>query len=203
MKVIKNYNDEELLGLIRDGINIDKAIKFLYIQYFNFLSIYVQQHNGSKQDSEDIFQETIIALVELVQQNKFRGDASFKTILFAINKNTWLNELKRRNRAELREEKFELGKENIDKGVDNYIANREARKQVDDIFDKIGENCKKILLAFYYENQPMKEIAITMNYENEQVLRNKKYKCLKQLEQLLTADTALAKTLKNALQYGR
>lgn len=203
MEVFKNYNDDQLLLLIRNETNIDDAIKYLYKQYFTGLSIYVQQYGGSKQDAEDIFQETIVAFIELVQQNKFRGDASIKTLLFAINKNTWLNELKRRSRAELREEKFEIARDNIDQGIDNYIAGREGRKKVLDILDKTGEGCKKILLAFYYENLSMKEIATMTNYENEQVLRNKKYKCLKHLEQLLTADPALAKTLKDALQYGQ
>lgn len=203
MEVFKNYNDDQLLLLIRNETNIDDAIKYLYKQYFTGLSIYVQQYGGSKQDAEDIFQETIVAFIELVQQNKFRGDASIKTLLFAINKNTWLNELKRRSRAGLREEKFEIARDNIDEGIETYIAGREARKKVLDILDKTGEGCKKILLAFYYENLSMKEIATMTNYENEQVLRNKKYKCLKHLEQLLTADPALAKTLKDALQYGQ
>ena len=203
MEVFKNYNDDQLLLLIRNETNIDDAIKYLYKQYFTGLSIYVQQYDGNKQDAEDIFQETIVAFIELVQQNKFRGDASIKTLLFAINKNTWLNELKRRSRAGLREEKFEIARDNIDQGIDNYIAGRESRKKVLDILDKTGEGCKKILLAFYYENLSMKEIATMTNYENEQVLRNKKYKCLKHLEQLLTADPALAKTLKDALQYGQ
>lgn len=203
MEVFKNYNDDQLLLLIRNETNIDDAIKYLYKQYFTGLSIYVQQYDGNKQDAEDIFQETIVAFIELVQQNKFRGDASIKTLLFAINKNTWLNELKRRSRAGLREEKFEIARDNIDEGIETYIAGREARKKVLDILDKTGEGCKKILLAFYYENLSMKEIATMTNYENEQVLRNKKYKCLKHLEQLLTADPALAKTLKDALQYGQ
>ena len=203
MEVFKNYTDDQLLLLIRNETNIDDAIKYLYKQYFTGLSIYVQQYDGNKQDAEDIFQETIVAFIELVQQNKFRGDASIKTLLFAINKNTWLNELKRRSRAGLREEKFEIARDNIDQGIDTYIAGREARKKVLDILDKTGEGCKKILLAFYYENLSMKEIATMTNYENEQVLRNKKYKCLKHLEQLLIADPALAKTLKDALQYGQ
>ena len=203
MEVFKNYTDDQLLLLIRNETNIDDAIKYLYKQYFTGLSIYVQQYGGSKQDAEDIFQETLVAFIELVQQNKFRGDASIKTLLFAINKNTWLNELKRRSRAGLREEKFEIARDNIDEGIETYIAGREARKKVLDILDKTGEGCKKILLAFYYENLSMKEIATMTNYENEQVLRNKKYKCLKHLEQLLTADPALAKTLKDALQYGQ
>jgi RNA polymerase sigma factor (sigma-70 family) len=202
MEVIKNYSDDELLRAIRDDVNMDKAIMYLYRNYFGGLSIYVQQNQGTRQDAEDIFQETIVAFIQLVQQNKFRGDASIKTFLFAINKNTWLNELKRKGRAEVREVKFETARDNVDEGISHYIAAREARTQVLTIMDKLGESCKKILLAFYYENLSMKEILTTMNYENDQVLRNKKHKCLKQLEQLLTADTNMAKILKEALQYG-
>lgn len=203
MEVFKNYGDEELLQAIRDDINMDDAIRYLYRNYFDGLSIYVQQNQGSRQDAEDIFQETIVAFIQLVQQNRFRGDASIKTFLFAINKNTWLNELKRKGRAGVREAKFETARETIDEGINHYIAGREARTQVLDIMDKLGESCKKILLAFYYENLSMKEILSTMNYENDQVLRNKKHKCLKQLEQMLTINPALAKTLKDALQYGQ
>jgi hypothetical protein len=39
----------------------------------------------------------------------------------------------------------------------------------------------------------------TLNYENEQVVRNKKYKCLKQLEQMMMAEPDLVKNLKSAL----
>ncbi len=203
MEVIKNYGDEELLQAIRDDINMDDAIRYLYRNYFNGLRVYVQQNQGSNQDAEDIFQETIVAFIQLVQQNRFRGDASIKTFLFAINKNTWLNELKRKGRAGVREAKFENARETVDEGISHYIAGREARNQVLGIMEKLGEGCKKILLAFYYENLSMKEIIGTMNYENDQVLRNKKYKCLKQLEQMLQAYPALAKTLKEALQYGQ
>jgi RNA polymerase sigma factor (sigma-70 family) len=203
MEVIKNYGDEALLRAIQDDINMDDAIRYLYRNYFEGMSIYVQKNQGSRQDAEDIFQESIVAFIQLVQQNRFRGDASIKTFLFAINKNTWLNELKRRGRAGVREAKFETAKETVDEGISQYIAGREAREHILVIMDKLGEGCKKILLAFYYENLSMKEILTTMNYENDQVLRNKKHKCLKQLEQLLTADPVLAKTLKDALQYGQ
>lgn len=203
MEVIKNYGDDELLQAIRNNMHIDDAIRYLYRHYFEGLAMYVQQNSGTREDAEDIFQETVLAFIQLVQQNRFRGEASVKTFLFAINKNTWLNELKRKGRAEARDAKFEKGRETVDEDISQYIAGREARMQVMDIMDKLGEGCKKILLAFYYENMPMKEILKTMNYENDQVLRNKKHKCLKQLEQMLTANPALAKTLKAALHYGQ
>ena len=202
MEVIKNYDDETLLRAVKEDVNIDDAIRHMYRNYFEGLSIYVQKNKGSRQDAEDIFQESIVAFIQLVQQNKFRGDASIKTFLFSINKNIWLNELKRRGRAGTREAKFETGKDTVDNGIIHYISGREARTQILAVMDKLGDACKKILLAFYYDNLSMNEILQTMDYENDQVLRNKKYKCLKQLEQLLTADPAMAATLKEALQNG-
>jgi len=64
---------------------------------------------------------------------------------------------------------------------------------------QLGENCQKILLLFYYENLSISEILETMEYENEQVVRNKKYKCLKQLEQMITENPILKQTLKDLL----
>ena len=196
-----NYDDAELIRDLKADTASGKVIEYLYRANFEALSFYIQQNQGRRQDAEDIFQEVIVAFIELVQKDKFRGESSIKTFLFSINKNMWLNELKRRNRAVVREQKFETSKELVDAGSNDYITAREARQQVMAVMEKLGDVCKKLLLAFYYENQSMKEIVQTMSYENEQVLRNKKHKCLKSLEQLLTADPALAKTLKNALQH--
>lgn len=195
------YDDDGLMQMIKRDAITDKAIKFLYSAHYERLSVHIQQNQGSQQDAEDIFQEVIVAFIELVQRGKFRGECSIKTFLFSINKNMWLNELKRRNRSVVRETKFEIARDPADAHSGDYIAGREAQQQVITVMDKLGEVCKKILLAFYYENLTMKEIVQTMNYENEQVLRNKKHKCLKNLEQILNANPALAKTLKSALQH--
>jgi RNA polymerase sigma factor (sigma-70 family) len=200
MHIAGNYDDAELIRDLKADAASGKAIEYIYKANFEVLSVHIQQNQGSRQDAEDIFQEVIIAFIELVQKDKFRGESSIKTFLFSINKNMWLNELKRRNRAAVREQKFETTKELADTDSSVYIACREARMQVIAVMDKLGDVCKKILLAFYYENQPMKEIVQTMSYENEQVVRNKKHKCLKSLEQLLTGNPALANTLKTALQ---
>jgi RNA polymerase sigma factor (sigma-70 family) len=201
MQAEKNYADGELIAMIKDAARLDAAITFLYRQHFEILCTHIEQNQGSRQDAEDIFQEALVAFINLVQKNKFRGEAGIKTFLFAINKNMWLNELKRRGRAVARETIFENEKQTADPGINNIITGREARLQMLAVMDKLGETCRKILLAFYYENLAMKEIVKTMDYENEQVLRNKKYKCLKNLEQLLTNNPLLAQTLKAALQY--
>ena len=201
MEVVKNYTDNELLSAIQMGQDLNPVLRYLYRQYFEGLCMYVEQNNGNRQDAEDVFQEVLVSFIELVKLNKFRGDSSIKTFLFSLNRNIWLNELKRKDRSLARELKYEKQKEGNEADVSEYIAGRESRKQVLDIVERLGEGCKKILLSFYYENLSMREILAQTEYETEQVVRNKKYKCLKQLEQLLMTNPSIAKTLKTVMKY--
>ena len=104
MEVVKSQHDSELVADIKAGDNLDKAIRSLYRDHFESLSWYVINNNGSRQDAEDIFQEVIVAFIEVVQQNKYRGESTIRTFLYALNRHMWLNELKRRGRALAREE---------------------------------------------------------------------------------------------------
>ena len=49
----------------------------------------------------------------------------------------------------------------------------------------------------------MKEILQKVNYDNEQVLRNKKYKCLKGLINMVNSSPEIKENLKTALQNGK
>ena len=98
-----------------------------------------------------------------------------------------------------REEKYERGQAQSETDVSNIIGDREAKLQVMNVVERLGETCKKILVMFYYENLSVKEMLTALEFENEQVVRNKKYKCMKQLEQMIALDPALKQTLKNVL----
>lgn len=199
MEVIRNFPDSELVANLRSGQRMEETIKAIYRSNFEGLCWYVMNNSGSRQDAEDIFQEVIISFIELVQQDKFRGESTVKTFLFSLNRYTWLNELKRRGRALAREEKYEKGQERVELDTSHYIADREGKEAVLRVVSELGDTCKKILLLFYYENLSMKEILDRTDYETEQVVRNKKYKCLKQLEQMVNANPALKETLKNLI----
>jgi RNA polymerase sigma factor (sigma-70 family) len=203
MKVVKKYTDGELIEAIKSPINADveSAIRYMYDMHYEMLKIYTCQNKGNDEDAQDVFQEVLVSFIDVVKKDKFRGESSIKTFLFTINRNIWLNELKKRGRAEKRDTIFETEKDTTLMDVSHIISQNETRKQILNIVDELGEICKQILLAYYYENLSMKEILVNVDYESEQALRNKKSKCLKQLEQLLTANPTMAKTLKTALQY--
>ena len=201
MEPIRNFPDSEMVVNLRTGQRMEETIKAIYRSHFDSLSWYVINNSGNRQDAEDVFQEVVVSFIDLVKKDKFRGESTVKTFLFSLNRHVWLNELKRRGRALVREEKYERGQDNMELDTSHFIADREGKAEVTRLVGELGETCRKILLLFYYENLSMKEILEVTEYDSEQVVRNKKYKCLKQLEQIVNENPALKQTLKNLL-YG-
>lgn len=199
MEVIRNFPDQELVAGLKSGQRLEEMIRSLYRDYFESLAWYVTNNSGTRQDAEDVFQEVVVTFIDLVQKDKFRGESTVKTFLYSLNRHIWLNELKRRGRALAREEKYEKGQERVEPDTAWLITERENKSAVISLVEQLGETCRQILVMFYYEDLPMKKILETMPYENEQVLRNKKYKCLKQLEQMLNQHPTLKNSLKNLL----
>jgi RNA polymerase sigma factor (sigma-70 family) len=193
------YSDTELLRALQQQKPPDSAIRHLYVSYFEMAAAYIRQNSGNQQDAEDIFQEVVINFIELVQKQRFRGDTSINNFLYSITRHIWLNELKRRGRSIRREEKYEREKVRTEAEPGGSPADPEAKAQLMKVIESLGDACKKILLAFYFEGLPMREILGQMDYQNEQVLRNKKYKCMKQLEEMLTANSKLAQLFKSSL----
>lgn len=199
MEVIRNFPDSEILNNLRSRDKMDTAIRAIYNQFSGPLHWYILNNNGNQEDAEDIFQEVVINFIDLVQKDKFRGESTLKTFLYSLNRFTWLNELKKRGRSLVREERFEKEQDRLNEDGAEGMEEREGKMQVLNTLESLGDTCRKILLLFYYENMSMKEILDTTDYESEQVVRNKKYKCLKQLEQMLNKNPALKKSLKNLL----
>ena len=197
MGIRKDYTDAELVMALSTAEQRDEAIRFMYQKYFGTLSNYILQTKGSAQAAEDVFQEVLLTFIEIVRDNKFRGASSVKTFLYSLNRNIWLNELKKRGRQRIREVNY--GSSDIG-FVDTaeLIQGRESRFQMLDMLQRLGEDCKKILRAFYYDNLPMAEILTLTDYENEQIVRNKKYKCMKKLAELIASIPALAQSLKSS-----
>jgi len=190
--------DTEIIDNLSGDKSLDDTLKYLYRAYFEYTGRFVLNNNGRWQDAEDVFQEVLIAFIQLVKAGKFREESSIKTFLYALNRNVWLNELKRRGRAQIREAKYEIGRPD-EENITAIVEAREASAGLMKVMDELGETCKKLLMLFYYENRSMKEMLLELHYENEQVVRNKKHKCIKKLEQIISGNKNLYDQLKNFL----
>jgi RNA polymerase sigma factor (sigma-70 family) len=200
MKVEVHYDDVELIAAIGDKRELNKAIQFIYQHYAATVSSFIIHYGGSRQDAEDVFQETVVSFIDIVTRGKYRMEASVKTFLVSVAKNVWFNEIRKREKAGNREKQFELGRDQKEMDIGHLIGDLEKKRQLRDLVYKLGEPCRKILMLFYYENLSMKELVDHLPYENEQVIRNKKYKCLQQLTLFIKENPLVAKQINEPLK---
>ena len=104
--------------------------------------------------------------------------------------------MKKRLRTDFREQRFESGRAQTDDAINEWINESEQKRQLRELVSQLGEPCRKLLTLFYYENLSMKEILTHLPYGNEQVVRNKKYKCLQQMTEIVKQYPEIAGQLK-------
>jgi RNA polymerase sigma factor (sigma-70 family) len=189
------FSDAELEEAIREKNMLEQAIRQIYQQHAEITRSFIMGKGGTAQDADDIFQETVIAFIDTVQKGKFRQESGIRTFLISISKHLWYNEIRKRQRAENREKLYESDREIEEEGIGRIIQDRELKQQLNQLLHDLGDSCRKILELFYYENLSMKEIVSHMHYENEQVVRNKKYKCLQQLTDKMKQNPLAAKQI--------
>ncbi|HSZ34135.1 MAG TPA: sigma-70 family RNA polymerase sigma factor, partial [Puia sp.] len=166
------FSDAELLEAINEKDLLEQAILQLYQDHLEAAKAFIMSKGGTKQDADDIFQETVVSFIDCVQKKKFRQESGIRTFLISISKNLWYNEIRKRERAGRREIIFEMDRDQPETAVIETIQYREMKKELNQLLQDLGESCRKILELFYYENLSMKEIVDHLHYENEQVVRN-------------------------------
>jgi RNA polymerase sigma factor (sigma-70 family) len=186
------YNDESIIDALLKN-KIEAAVECLYEQYFDEVIEYIVFRGGLEDDGADIFQESILGLIDLIKDGKFRGESSIRTILFAIVRNRWHKDLRTRERRRKREELYSMHEnESWDAIPDDITVNN-----IYILLDRIGETCKNILIGFYFESKSMRTLLEEYDFKNEQVLRNRKGLCMKKLKELLMEDKTLLQNLKS------
>jgi RNA polymerase sigma factor (sigma-70 family) len=193
------FSDSELVQAIQEKQMLEPAILQLYKEHAEITRSFIKGKGGTEQDADDIFQETVVSFIDSVQKSKFRQESGIRTFLISISKNLWYNEIRRRQRAGNRERLFEEDRDQGDPDIGEIIRDRELKRQLNQLLKDLGDSCRKILELFYYENLSMKEIVSHLHYENEQVVRNKKYKCLQQLTDKMKLNTLAARQINDLI----
>ncbi len=181
--------------------DINKPVQFLYQNYYEGVLAMIKSKGGNEEDAADIFQETVLTLVDKIKNNQFRGESSVKTFMVSVARNLWLHELRTRGRRNKREVTYFA-----DADVQETIGDRQFCKVETDtmkkIFDAVGDVCTQILTGYYYEELSMRQLLERFDFENEQVLRNRKSKCMKKLKEILSSNIQLLDQFKTLCLYG-
>lgn len=183
----KDYSSQEkLIKAIQ--ANDEHVLKGLYKENFYKTEQYILKNNGSTDEAKDVFQEAFVTVWEQVQDNKFvpKNESALNGYLYTIAKNKWLNHL---NSAHYRKTNsydsnniHVLNEESTEMNVE--LESNDDINEVASAFNRLGEACKKLLSAFYYDNKSLREIAKLFGI-TEASARNKKYRCTEKLRTLV------------------
>lgn len=192
---MKNWSDEEIIFCLRgEKDKRDLALEQLYAKLYPVIKSYILKNNGSDDDAADIFQDAIIVFYDKVRQDQFQLSSSIRTYLYSVCKHLWLNKLRAQKKVVSLTEDSDFI--TVDPLSLNVIGSKERNEFLLKLLESLGEDCKKVLVYYYYERLKMKEIASRMNFATDQVAKNKKSSCLKKLKLIVSQSPRMKDILK-------
>ncbi len=148
-------NELLLIRAFKEGN--EQAFKKLFDKYHQKLYAYLFRLLDSKDDAEDIVQETFIKIWE--KRDQFIEGYSFDAFLFKIAKNAFIS----LTRKKINQNVFDLNPEILarpdDYNSDTYVILNETREIIEKIINRLPKKRKEIFRLRRIENLSRKEIS--------------------------------------------
>ena len=166
--------DKKIITLIRNG-NRNRAIRELYNLYPKVKSG-VLSNGGTEDDAREIFHDSLVLLIEKVEQPDFELTSKLSTFLYGINHFKWMNEMRKQQKSP--ETRWSDAIQVSADEVDYDEEKDELLKSLAKVLDTVSEKCKKIITLFYYQKKKMDEIANELEFSSVKSAKTQKYKCM-------------------------
>lgn len=169
-------NDCQLITDLKKQENA--AYGILYASYYPSIKHYVLRNSGTDDDARDVFQETLLALMDNISREGFELSASLKTYVFAIAVNIWLKKLRSAKKTT-----DDIITDLADTSLTSLEHRETAAEQTDllkQIFNSVTGHCQLLLIKTFLEETRREQLMKEMGYKNTHTFDNQKYKCLMQ-----------------------
>lgn len=170
-------NDPQTISGLKERDNA--AYKLLYTFYFPGIERFVRKNNGNTADAEDVFQETILVLLDKVPKEDFILTSSIKTYIHAVARNIWLKRLRESRRIAPIAADLELADLSFAEW-EHYEDMRNQRNSIQKLFDRLTRHCVLFLTKTFLTGASREKLMEEMGYKNTHTFDNQKYKCLEQ-----------------------
>lgn len=155
-----------------------KGIEQIYADFLPRIVKLITTKGGSHDDAEDVFQEAILIMYEKANAANFSLTSNFYTMLHGICRNLWGNRLQKKSFGEVtipEDLKYTTGE-----SIEEDIQQAEEKQVFWDAFQKLGEDCRK-LLSLFFEKIKMEEIMKIMGFGSIGYTKKRKFQCKEKL----------------------
>ena len=190
-----HFSDEAIIEGLR--LRSDYIINFIYKEFFPIIKFLVTENGGTAEDAEDIFQDGIIIIYNKISLNQFILTSSFKTYMYSVCRNLWLQKLNKRkaifDKLSDVEEYIDLPKAML---AEANVEETEMHRIIQIHFLSLHDDCQKVLRLFT-KNIPLREITKIMGFKTENYAKTRKYLCNEELKKRIADDPRSQKFFKN------
>lgn len=178
------FTDHELFQMIQNGN--EKAFEYLYKTCLPQAEKALLIPGNDPELLKDLFQDAIIALWQNIKNGKYqvRDNAKMSTYLIRMVQYRLFEKVKS---GKVKYE-IPLSKDvdaPWDSNPDEQSDQMERIEKLQTVFNQLGDKCKNLLGAFYFDKKSMSDIAAMTGLQPASV-KNEKYRCMEKLKSLST-----------------
>ena len=151
----------------------EKLFIALYKNVFPSVAKYVTRMGGTFDEAKDVFQDALVIYYEKVVAGSDTIRTNEKAYIFGIAKHLWLKNFSLHNPNVVVPD-FDIEMEEEEHVSDNKLLN---------FLQTAGKRCMDLLRSFYYDQQPLNEIAKTFGFSGIRSATVQKYKCLEKVRE--------------------
>ena len=174
------FTDSQFIDGLRTNSN--DVLTALYKKYYNIVLKLIVSNNGTQEEAQDIYQETIIIVFENVKKPTFELNCQLQTYIYSIAKRLWLKQLKKNGKTFLFKENEEDELTDVTNDLNEHFKKEDDILKMNQSMQLLGEPCNTIITDFYVVKMSMDEIAEKFGYTNSDNAKTQKYKCLQRLK---------------------
>ncbi|MBQ7946609.1 MAG: sigma-70 family RNA polymerase sigma factor [Bacteroidaceae bacterium] len=163
----------------------------------------------SHEDIEDIFQESLIVLMQKVKSGGVTSshEGALFSYLVQIGKFTACNLIRKEREQNVDDAvTFSLYLHNSEEEGDMAVDEKQQMQNdfLDKLFSRIPSECSTLLKHFYWHHKPMDEIASILGMRNADSVKSKKSKCMNRIKEiaarLIEDDEFAEEAIRNAIE---
>ncbi len=184
-----NNTSEQIIASLKDGNRL--SYEALYKENFPSVEKFIVKNSGTIDDAKDIFQDTLIVLIEKLRADNFELTASLKTYIIAISKNLWFKKLRYKSYY-LQTEFSEKLSATFNSEISSAIKEEKSYwEKLQTYLSKITAHCNHLLQSMFFKNKNIEDIQKEYGYSSRHNAQNQKHKCIQQIRKVKEQDEKL------------
>ncbi len=181
VRLSKIITDSEIIEALNGpkGKALNQATDALYHSAFASIKAYILKNSGTEEEADDLFQDALVILYMRIRKGAFESKSSLNTYLYAVAKNLWLKQLRKKGGQASSLPPFD------EVAHPEELVLQQNQVTIRQVLALIDKDCRQLLMNFYFDRMSFKQIQAQFGLGSEAAAKNKKYRCLRKVVDLV------------------